>query len=72
MLKPAVRGARHHIEAGNALEAADFADDIIFDAYPKTDGATFRLLDTSGLVSTRRGEGQWVNEQEVPPGRTPA
>jgi hypothetical protein len=65
LLTAAARGAKHHIEAANAAEAADLADDLIFDTYPKTDRATFRLLGTRGLVATRCGEGRWVNEQDA-------
>jgi hypothetical protein len=65
LLTAAVRGARHHIEANNVREATDIADDLIFDTYPKTDKAIFRLLDPRGLIATRRGEDEWCQETEA-------
>jgi hypothetical protein len=51
--------AKHHIEAPSLDEAKWRADAIIDDEYEKVDQATMRLFDGTGLVATRKGDGEW-------------
>lgn len=52
-------GAKHHVEARSLDEAKWHADGIIDNHYRKIDKAVMRLFDETGLVATRRGEGDW-------------
>lgn len=55
----AVADARHHIEA-HSIEEAEIAADLIIDNhYSNVDRAEMQLFDQTGLVATRRGEGEW-------------
>jgi len=51
--------AKHHIEAGSLSEAKWHADNLIDDRYPKADKATMQLFDETGLIATRKGDGDW-------------
>jgi hypothetical protein len=51
--------AKHHIDAPSLGEAKWHADGIIDNHYRKIDQATMRLFDETGLVATRKGEGEW-------------
>lgn len=51
--------AKHHIDARSLDEAKWYADEIIDNHYRKIDKAVMRLFDQTGLVATRRGEGEW-------------
>ena len=54
-------GAKHHIDARSLDEAKWHADAIIDNHYRKIDQATMRLFDETGLVATRKGEGEWAS-----------
>jgi hypothetical protein len=51
--------AKHHIEARSLDDAKWQADGVIDSHYPRIDQATMRLFDDTGLVATRKGEGEW-------------
>ena len=51
--------AKHRIEARSLDDAQYQADTIIDNHYRKVDGATMRLFDETGLLSTRIGQGDW-------------
>jgi|GEM_PF-3821259 hypothetical protein len=51
--------ARHHIDARSLDEAKWYADEIIERDYKKIGQSVMRLFDQSGLVATRKGEGEW-------------
>ena len=55
----AAAGAKHQIEARSLDDAQYQADAIIDNHYRKIDGATMRLFNEAGLLSTRIGEGDW-------------
>ncbi len=54
-----VANAKHHIEAHSLAEAKLDADILIDNHYSGIEKATMRLFDGTGLVSTRKGEGEW-------------
>lgn len=54
-----VAKAKHHIEAGSLDEAKWHADNLIDDHYPRADKATMQLFDETGLIATRKGDGEW-------------
>jgi hypothetical protein len=54
-----VANAKHHIEARSLEEAKLDADIVIENHYPRIEKATMRLFDSTGLVATRLGEGEW-------------
>jgi hypothetical protein len=54
-----VANARHHVEASSLDEAKWHADALIDDHYPAVDKAIMQLFDETGLVATRRGDGDW-------------
>jgi hypothetical protein len=51
--------AKHHIDARSLDEAKWHADGLIDSQYKRVDKATMRLFDGTGLVATRKGEGEW-------------
>jgi hypothetical protein len=51
--------AKHHIDAASLDDAKWRADDIIDSHYKRVDKAVMRLFDGTGLVATRKGEGEW-------------
>lgn len=51
--------AKHMIDAASLVDAKEQADQIIDEHYRGGDSATMRLFDGTGLVATRRGEGEW-------------
>lgn len=51
--------SKHHIEAASLDEAKWHADTIIDNHYRKADKATMRLLDETGVIATRQGDGDW-------------
>ena len=51
--------AKHQIDARSLDDAQYQADTIIDNHYRKVDGATMRLFDETGLLSTRVGQGDW-------------
>ena len=55
----AAASARHRIEARSLEDAQYRADAIVDNHYRRIDGATMRLFDETGLLSTRVGEGDW-------------
>lgn len=55
----AAANAKHRIEARSLDDAQYLADSIIDNHYRKIEGATMRLFDETGLVSTRIGLGDW-------------
>jgi len=52
-------GDKHHVEAASLDEAKWHADGIIENHYRRIDQAVMRLFDETGLVATRKGEGDW-------------
>ena len=55
----AAASAKHQIEARSLEDAQYQADAIIDNHYRKIDGATMRLLNETGLLATRIGQGDW-------------
>jgi len=55
----AVAGAKHQIDAPSLVDAKWQADGIIDNHYTRIDKATMRLFDETGLIATRKGEGEW-------------
>jgi len=55
----AVADARHHIEAHSIEEAELAADHIVDNHYTHVEKAVMQLFDQTGLVATRRGDGEW-------------
>ena len=51
--------AKHQIDARSLNDAKWQADDIIDINYQKIGKATMQLFDETGLVATRKGEGEW-------------
>ena len=51
--------AKHQIEARDLEDAQWQADTIIANHYRNTAGATMRLLNETGVVATRLGDGEW-------------
>ena len=51
--------SKHRIDAMDLEDAQGQADDIIANHYRKSDGATVRLLDETGVVATRGASGEW-------------
>jgi hypothetical protein len=54
-----VASAKHQFDAQSLSDAKWQADAIIDDHYEKIDKATMRLFDSTGLLATREGEGEW-------------
>ncbi len=54
-----VAGAKHQIDAHSLVDAKSQADGIIDNHYTRIDKATMRLFDETGLLATRKGEGEW-------------
>lgn len=54
-----VAGAKHQIDAPSLVDAKWQADGIIDNHYTRIDKATMRLFDETGLIATRKGEGEW-------------